>query len=116
MGGRFAGLAPFSPLALAEYERCALIPGTSTSICEDYRASADVDLVHDREDLASGNRVVQPLRVIWGEHGSVGRCFDVLSLWRDRATTVSGMALPCGHYLAEELPEAVAAEALKFFN
>lgn len=116
MGGRFAGLAPFSPLALAEYERCALIPGTSTSICEDYRASADVDLVHDREDLASGNRVVQPLRIIWGEHGSVGRCFDVLSLWRDRATHLSGMALPCGHYLAEELPEAVAAEALKFFN
>ena len=76
MGGRFAGLAPFSLLALAEYERCALIPGTSTSICEDYRASADVDLVHDREDLASGNRVLQPLRVIWCEHGSVGRCFS----------------------------------------
>ena len=26
MGGRFAGLAPFSPGAMAEYERCALIP------------------------------------------------------------------------------------------
>lgn len=116
MGGRFAGLAPFSPMALAEYERCALIPGTSTSICEDYRASAAVDLEHDRKDVASDNRVVQPLRVIWGEHGSVGRCFDVLSLWRERAKNVSGMALPCGHYLAEELPEAVAAEALKFFN
>ena len=116
MGGRFAGLAPFSPLALAEYERCARIPETSTSICEDYRASAGVDLEHDRKDLASGNRVAQPLQVIWGEHGSVGRCFDVLSLWRDRATNVSGKALPCGHYLAEELPEAVADEALKFFN
>jgi len=46
----------------------------------------------------------------------VGRCFDVLSLWRERAKNVSGMALPCGHYLAEELPQAVAAEALKFFN
>jgi len=66
--------------------------------------------------VASDNRVVQPLRVIWGEHGSVGRCFDVLSLWRERAKNVSGMSLPCGHYLAEELPAALAAEALNFFN
>ena len=116
MGGRFAGLAPFSPGAMAEYERCALIPGTSTSVCEDYRASAGIDLEYDRIDMASGNRLVQPLRVLWGEQGAVGRCFDVLSLWRDRAVHLSGESLPCGHYLAEEQPEMVAAEALKFFK
>ena len=48
--------------------------------------------------------------------GAVGQCFDVLALWHERATQVTGEALPCGHYLAEELPEAVAAQALNFFQ
>ena len=116
MGGRHAGLAPFTPEALAEYERCAAIAGTGTSICEDYRASAGIDLEHDRADVQAGRRLVQPLRVLWGEHGAVGRCFDVLALWRERATQVTGEALPCGHYLAEELPDQVAAQALNFFQ
>ena len=116
MGGRHAGLTPFTPEALAEYERCAAIAGTGTSICEDYRASAGIDLEHDRADVAAGLRLTQPLRVLWGEHGAVGRCFDVLALWRERATQVTGQALPCGHYLAEELPQQVAAEALNFFQ
>lgn len=116
MGGRHAGLAPFSPEALAEYERCAAIAGTGSSICEDYRASATIDLEHDRADVAAGQRLGQPLRVLWGEHGAVGRCFDVLALWRERAADVSGSHLPCGHYLAEEMPEAVLAEALNFFK
>jgi haloacetate dehalogenase len=116
MGGRHAGLAPFTPEALAEYERCAAIAGTGTSICEDYRASAGIDLEHDRADVAADHRLAQPLRVLWGEHGAVGRCFDVLALWRERATQVTGQALPCGHYLAEELPAQVAAQALKFFQ
>ena len=116
MGGRHAGLTPFTPEALAEYERCAAIPGTGSSICEDYRASAGIDLEHDRADVQAGQRLSQPLRVLWGQHGAVGRCFDVLALWRERAAQVSGEALPCGHYLAEELPEAVAAQALNFFQ
>ena len=116
MGGRHAGLAPFTADAMAEYERCAAIAGTGTSICEDYRASASIDLEHDRADVQAGRRLTQPLRVLWGQYGAVGRCFDVLSLWRERATQVTGKALPCGHYLAEELPEAVAAQALHFFQ
>jgi haloacetate dehalogenase len=116
MGSRHAGLAPFDPAALAEYERCAALPGTAASICEDYRASAGIDLEHDRADVAAGHRLMQQLRVFWGEHGTVGRCFDVLSLWRERAHQVTGQALPCGHYIAEELPERVIAEALTFFT
>lgn len=116
MGGRHAGLAPFDPAALAEYERCAALPGTAASVCEDYRASASIDLEHDRADVAAGHRLAQPLRVLWGEHGTVARCFDVLALWRERATHVSGHSLPCGHYISEEAPDALAAEALSFFS
>ncbi|MDO8457244.1 MAG: alpha/beta hydrolase [Burkholderiaceae bacterium] len=116
MGKRHAGLDAFTPAALAEYERCALIPGTSTSMCEDYRASATIDLVHDRADVAAGNKLTQPLRVLWGEHGVVDKCFDVLGLWRERAADVSGASLPCGHYIAEEAPQQLLEEALHFFK
>lgn len=116
MGKRHAGLAAFAPAALAEYERCAQIPGTALSICEDYRASATIDLLHDRADVAAGLQLQQPLRVLWGEHGAVGQCFDVLHLWRERAEDVSGTCLPCGHYIAEEAPALLLAEAFKFFK
>ncbi len=116
MGGRHAGLAPFAPEALAEYERCAALPGTAQSIAEDYRASASLDLEHDRADVAAGRLLQQPLRVLWGQHGAVGRCFDVLALWRERAALVTGREIDCGHYLAEEAPEQVLAEAQAFFT
>ncbi|UUZ63903.1 alpha/beta hydrolase [Polaromonas sp. P1-6] len=116
MGKRHAGLGAFAPAALAEYERCVQIPGTATSICEDYRASATIDLAHDRADVAAGHQLAQPLRVLWGEHGAVGQCFDVLRLWRERARDVSGLSLPCGHYIAEEAPALLLAEALNFFK
>ena len=116
MGKRHAGLAAFAPAALAEYERCAQIPGTGLSICEDYRASATIDLAHDRADVAAGVKLQQPLRVLWAEHGAVGQCFDVLRLWQARASNVSGASLPCGHYIAEETPARLLAEAFKFFK
>jgi haloacetate dehalogenase len=116
MGKRHAGLKAFAPEAIAEYERCAAIPGTAHSVCEDYRASATVDLVHDRMDTGQGRRLIQPLRVLWGKHGVVGQCFDVLALWRERANVVTGKALPCGHYIAEEAPDTLLADALDFFE
>jgi haloacetate dehalogenase len=119
MGRRHAGLAAFDPAALAEYERCIALPGSVASICEDYRASASIDLEHDRADRAAGRRVEVPLRVLWAEHGAVGRCFDVLALWRDAVRDggeVSGRAVPCGHYIAEELPELLLAEIHDFLK
>ena len=115
MGKRHAGLAAFAPEALAEYERCAQIAGTAQAICEDYRASSTIDLAHDRADMAAGKKLTQPLKVLWGEHGAVGQCFDVLALWRERADQVTGNSLPCGHYIAEEAPDLLIAQALDFF-
>lgn len=116
MGRRHAGLAAFDPLALAEYERCAQIPGTAHGLCEDYRASATIDLAYDRAEVQAGVKLTQTLRVLWGQHGAVGQCFDVMALWQARAVDVSGQALSCGHYIAEEAPQALLAEILKFFR
>jgi haloacetate dehalogenase len=110
-GGSF-----FSPEAWAEYERCIARPGSAAAICADYRASAGIDLAHDRADRAAGRRVTQPLRVLWGAEGVVGRCFEPLKLWQAAAEHVSGRAVDSGHYIAEEAPEVVLAEAADFFD
>jgi haloacetate dehalogenase len=116
MGGRIGGLAHFDPRALAEYERCAALPGAVAAICEDYRASATIDLDHDRQSIAAGNRVRCPLRVLWGERGVVHANFDVLRLWQAVADRVDGRPLPSGHYIAEEAPALLVEEALVFFT
>ena len=116
MGSRYAGLAAFAPEAMAHYERCMQIAGTGMSICGDYRASRTIDLAHDRADVAAGLRITQPLHVLWGDQGIVGKCFDPLTLWRERALHVTGHGVPCGHYIAEERPDLVLAQALAFFD
>jgi len=116
MGGRPGGLAHFAPEALAEYERCACLPGWATGICEDYRASATIDLDHDRASRAAGERLRMPVRALWGQRGAVGRNFDVLGLWRAVADTVDGHALDGAHYLPEECADALLAEVTAFFG
>jgi len=114
MGKRSAGLAPFDPRALAEYQRCLALPGAAHGICEDYRAAATIDLEHDRIDRDAGNRLALPLMVLWGEQGVVGRCFDPLAEWQRVAADVQGGALPCGHYIAEEAPDMLLERVLPF--
>ena len=104
------GTAFFDPRALAEYERCFSDPATIHATCEDYRAAASIDLEHDAADRAAGRRVGCPLLALWGERGVVHRLFDPLAEWRAVADDVRGRPLPCGHYLAEEAPDATLAE------
>jgi haloacetate dehalogenase len=113
-GSGAAGLTPFAPAALAEYLRCFRDPAVIHASCEDYRAAATIDIAHD--DADGGRKLACPLRVLWGQNGVIASCFDALALWRERATDVSGRALPGGHYLAEELPEEVTEEFEAFFT
>ncbi len=114
MGSRSAGMTPFDPLALAEYTRCLGLPGTAHGLCEDYRAAAGIDLAHDRADRDAGRRLAMPLLALWGAQGVVQRCFKPLDEWRRVADQVHGEALPCGHYIPEEAPDALLARALPF--
>ncbi|RAR67028.1 haloacetate dehalogenase [Paraburkholderia unamae] len=116
MGSRHAGLAPFAPKALGAYRAALRQPGAVRAMCEDYRASATIDLDHDRADLERGNKVACPLRVLWGQEGVIERCFDPLAEWRKVARDVSGRSLPCGHYIPEEASDALVEEMLAFFE
>jgi haloacetate dehalogenase len=114
MGSRHAGLSAFAPAAMAEYLRCAQLPGWAEGICEDYRAAATIDLEHDRESRQAGEKVRCPLLVLWGAHGVVAQCFDTLNIWRKYAVNVRGNTAPCGHYIPEEAPEALLAQINQF--
>jgi haloacetate dehalogenase len=114
LGRGSAGLSPFTPEAFSEYLRCFDDPKMIHASCEDYRASASIDLEHDEADL--GRKLAVPLLVLWGEHGVVARCFDPLALWRERAENVDGEALPGGHYLPEEVPARVAERLGDYFR
>jgi haloacetate dehalogenase len=116
MGRRSAGLAPFDPRALAEYARCLALPGAAHGLCEDYRAAAGIDLAHDRADRDAGRHLRMPLLALWGEQGVVHRCFKPLQEWQRVAEDVRGGPLPCGHYIPEEAPDALLAQALPFLS
>lgn len=97
--------------ALAEYVRCFDAAAIHAS-CEDYRAAATIDLVHDEADLDV--KITCPVLALWGEKSRVGARFDVVESWRRRAADVRGEAVPSGHFLAEEAPEQTLAALRRF--
>ena len=102
------------PDAYAEYRRCFSDPATIHAACEDYRAAASIDLEHDEADI--DKKISCPLLVLWGANGLVGRKYDALSVWRERASQVSGKALPGGHWIPEECPHEMLAEITAFLQ
>lgn len=104
----------FTPEALVEYQRCFSQPETIRATCEDYRAAATIDLTHDEADL--DQKIQCPLLLLWGKSGAMERCYDVLGVWRDRATQIQGHAIPSGHFLPEEAPAETLQALLKFFQ
>ena len=98
----------------AEYLRVRRDPANIHGMCEDYRAAASIDLDHDKADL--DRKIACPLLALWGAKAPMGRLYDVLTIWRERATTVTGRSLPTGHNLQEDAPELVAAELRAFLR
>ena len=111
------GLGHIEPRALAEYERCFCHDEAIHTACEDYRASAGIDLEHDRESRARGHKIACDTLVLWGEHGVVQRLFDPLALWQAQcAGAVTGWAMPAGHFIPEQLPDETAAALQAFMD
>jgi haloacetate dehalogenase len=113
LGRGKTGLKFFAKEALAEYERAFRDPRTVHSTCEDYRAAATIDLVHDQRDRA---KIRMPVLALWGKQGVIGALFECLDDWREVAADVRGRALPCGHFIAEEKPKELLAELTRFLR
>ena len=112
-----AGLSCIEPQALAEYERCFCRAESIHAACEDYRASAGIDLEHDRASREQGDKIACDLLVLWGQRGLIEKMFKPLALWQEQcAGHVSGQALPSGHFIPEELHRETADALWSFFR
>ncbi len=104
----------FDPEALAEYQAALRDPAVIHTICEDYRAGATYDRELDEADKGH-RRITCPLLAVWGAHGSVAK-IDVLSVWREWAVDVRGVAIESGHHIPEDAPEATIAALREFLG
>jgi haloacetate dehalogenase len=109
IGRSHGGLKHFSPAVQREYMRCF----NAHTTCEDYRASATIDLVHDRADKT---KLKMPVLALWGKQGVIEALFDCLADWREVATDVRGRVLACGHFIPEEKPQELLAELRRFLG
>ena len=114
LGRGKSGLKVFDRRALAEYARAFKDPRTIHATCEDYRAAATIDLVHDRKD--KNRKITMPLLALWGRQGVIAALFDCLADWREVAADVRGRALACGHFIPEEKPRELVAELRRFLG
>ncbi|GAA3539936.1 alpha/beta hydrolase [Amycolatopsis ultiminotia] len=78
------------------------------SIVADYRASAGVDLEHDRADRAAGNQLRMPVTVLQQDWGAA-LGYDGTALWRTWAPGCVHETVTCGHFMAEEAPGRVTS-------
>jgi haloacetate dehalogenase len=113
LGRGKSGLQHFAKEAMAEYVRAFQDPRTLHSTCEDYRAAATIDLIHDQREKS---KLKMPLLALWGKHGVIEALFNCLADWREVASDVRGRALPCGHFIPEEKPRELLAELRRFLR
>ena len=107
----------FHPEALADYLQAVRDPATVQAMCEDYRAGASYDDEADAADVTAGRRIGCPVHVLWAGRDELGRWFDVLDVWRKwTRADVTGRALDCGHFLAEEASDATLDELRSFLS
>jgi haloacetate dehalogenase len=86
------------------------------AMCEDYRASASIDLKIDEADIKAGKKIQCPLLVLWAAAGAMGKLYDVLGIWKDEGVNVSGKGLPGNHSLQESAPKETLAELQQFLR
>ncbi len=114
LGRGKSGLRHFDKRAVAEYTRAFRDPRTIHATCEDYRAAATIDLMHDKKDFS--RKLPMPVLALWGRQGVIEALFDCVADWREVASDVRGRALACGHFIPEEKPAELVAELRRFWK
>ncbi|MFH8403955.1 alpha/beta fold hydrolase [Streptomyces sp. NPDC018019] len=91
-------------------------PGALRAGFDDYRA-VEADTALDDADFAEGRLLTVPVLALWGSAGLPAK-LPTLDIWRDhsaRPELVTGAEIAeCGHFIAEEAPEALLAHLRDF--
>lgn len=107
--GHFLDLWAQNPDAIPHDVRAAYLAasrGAIDSIVADYRASAAIDVEHDRETRRQGARLTMPVTVLQQDWGAA-LGYDATALWRAWAADLNHVTVSCGHFMAEEAPAEV---------
>jgi haloacetate dehalogenase len=99
-----------------EYLRTSSTMANIHAMCEDYRASASIDLEWDNADAKAGKKIQCPLLTLWAATGAMGKLYDVLKIWKDEGVNVTGKGLPGNHSLQESAPKETLAELQAFLR
>ncbi len=107
--GHFLDLWAGDPRAVPAEFRAAYLDACRAavpSIVADYRASAGIDLEHDRADREAGNRLRMPVTVLQQDWGAALN-YDAAAVWGAWAHDLRHSTVGYGHFMAEEAPEDV---------
>jgi haloacetate dehalogenase len=107
--GHFLDIWANDPRAVPAEVRAAYLDacrGAVPSIVADYRASAGIDVDHDRADRDAGNRLRMPVAVLQQDWGTA-LGFDAAARWSAWAPDLRHATVTCGHFMAEESPADV---------
>ncbi|WP_339155855.1 alpha/beta hydrolase [Actinomadura luteofluorescens] len=108
--GHFLDVWTNDPSAIPPDVRAAYLDACRAavpSIVADYRASASVDVDHDKADRAAGNRLRMPVTVLQQDWGAA-LGYNAVALWGAWAADLQHETVTCGHFMAEEAPAEVA--------
>jgi haloacetate dehalogenase len=101
-----------------EYIEALRDPAHASAICEEYRAGATLDRVHDQADVAARRRIRCPLLALWSADGPLDTWYQAqsgpLALWGEWADDVRGQAMKGGHFFPEQ-SSIDTAHALRAF-
>jgi haloacetate dehalogenase len=116
LGGWGSRPEVFPPQVRAAYLSALRDPSHAHAICEEYRAAADIDRVHDGRDREAARKIRSPVLALWSAQGPLDNWYaeGPVALWRRWADDIRGHALEGGHFFPEEAP-AQTAEALREF-
>jgi len=82
--------------------------------CEDYRASATIDLDHDLKDR--NKKLNIPIQVLWGKKGVIGKQFKPVEIWQKYTLKkIEAKAIISGHFIPEQNPSETIKHLKNFF-
>jgi haloacetate dehalogenase len=111
-----AALARATNEVQREYLRTSATMENIHAMCEDYRASASIDLKIDEADIQAGKKIQCPLLTLWAANGAMGKLYDVHEIWTHEGVDVTGRAMPGNHSLQESAPKETLEEIQKFLK
>ncbi|NEY34734.1 alpha/beta fold hydrolase [Streptomyces sp. PRKS01-65] len=109
--GSFLDAWADDPAAMPREVRAAYLRASAaavTSIVADFRASAGIDVEHDRADLDAGSQLAMPVTVVQQDWGArLG--YDAAGVWKAWAPDLDHRLTRAGHFMAEEAPGEITA-------